>query len=81
VNGVAAGSLSVTASGITDNPFTGGIGASGGSGAAFASAAHQHVINNITGGTSGSLSVSASGTSGAFSLVQPTRILNYLIRI
>jgi microcystin-dependent protein len=81
VNGSTAGSLSVTASGITDNPFTGGIGASGGPGDSFASAAHQHVVNNITGGTSGSLSVSASGTSGAFSVVQPTRILNYLIRI
>ena len=81
VNGATAGSLSVTASGITDNPFTGGIGGAGGSGEAFASSAHQHVVNNITGGTSGSLSVSASGTSGAFSVVQPTRILNYLIRI
>jgi microcystin-dependent protein len=80
VSGATAGSLSVAASGISDNPFTGGIGASGGSGEAFASSAHQHAVN-VAGGTSGSLTVSASGTSGAFSVVQPSRVLNYLIRI
>jgi microcystin-dependent protein len=78
VTGSATGSLSVSASGITDNPFTGGIGASGGSGEAFASVAHQHVVNNITGTAGGTLSVSANG---AASTVQPSRILNYLIRI
>jgi microcystin-dependent protein len=39
---------------------------------------HKHVSNiNIP----VSVSVSASGTSGAFSIVQPSRVLNYLIRI
>lgn len=78
VTGSASGSLSVSASGTTDNPFTNGIGASGGPGEAFASAAHQHVINNVTGTASGTLSVSANGAASA---VQPSRVLNYLIRI
>ena len=49
-------------------PVTGGDGRANTSG-------HYHA-----GSTSGSLSVAASGTSGAFSIVQPGLVLNYAIR-
>lgn len=43
---------------------------------AVAAPAHGHLVN-----VNGSLSVTASGTSGAFSIVQPSRVLNQIIAI
>jgi microcystin-dependent protein len=79
VSGGTAGSLSVSVSGVTDPPnhIVEAYAASSG---LIPSTIHQHAFNG-TGATSGALSVSASGTSGAFSVIQPTLVLNYLIRI
>jgi microcystin-dependent protein len=76
VSGSTSGSLNVI--GTTTAPISGvgPVDAAGGG-----NAADQNHVHNVAGNTAGSLSVSASGTSGAFSVVQPTRILNYLIRI
>jgi microcystin-dependent protein len=81
VSGSTSGSLSVNVTSTSmDGPSTNttsnpGVGQNHGG--------ENHIHNNIqsSGGTSGSLFVSASGTTGAFSIVQPTMILNYLIRI
>ncbi|SEP41462.1 Microcystin-dependent protein [Rhodospirillales bacterium URHD0017] len=81
VSGSTSGSLSVNVASFSmDGPSTNttsnpGVGQNHGG--------ENHIHNNIqsAGATSGSLFVSASGTSGAFSIVQPTMVLNYLIRI
>jgi hypothetical protein len=81
VTGNTAGSLAVSVTSASmDGPSTNttsnpGVGQNHGG--------PDHIHNNMVshGATSGALSVFASGMSGAFSVVQPTRILNYLIRI
>jgi len=81
VSGGTTGSLSVNVTSFSmDGPSTNttsnpGVGQTHGG--------ENHIHNNVqsAGATSGSLFVSASGTSGAFSIVQPTMVLNYLIRI
>ena len=78
VAGITGGSLSVTVNG--NAAPTGSEVAAAVSGSGASSVAHDHTVT-ATGLTSGTLSVSASGTSGAFSVVQPSRVLNYLIRI
>ncbi|MFZ5784022.1 MAG: hypothetical protein ACOY4R_27810 [Pseudomonadota bacterium] len=80
VSGSTAGSLSVSGTGLSDNPVTGGIGAAAGPGASYAPAAHQHVTP-ITGATSGNLSVSASGTTAAATNVQPTMLFYAIIKL
>lgn len=78
VSGGTSGGLSVTASGTTgvDNSLTNvTVGPT-----SVAAHTHNHDVT-VFGSTSGSLSVAASGTSSAFSVVQPTSVLNYLIRI
>jgi microcystin-dependent protein len=78
VSGSTFGSISVS---VTGNAVASGsevAAASSGTGAS--SVAHDHAVS-ATGLTSGALGVSASGTSSAFSVVQPTRVLNYLISI
>jgi microcystin-dependent protein len=79
VGGSTSGSLSVSVSGTTGGPASDIRGMNPG-GDEAAGPGHIHNLTG-TGTASGSLSVSASGTSSAFSVVQPTRILNYLIRI
>lgn len=80
ISGVTGGTLSV--SGTTGDPTHGfgTAGSGGGTGFSYAGPAHGHAI---AGSTSGSLSVSGSfsgsGTSNAFSIVQPTIIGNYAI--
>ncbi len=83
VSGGTAGSLSVntTSFAMDGSSATQNISQGGGAGADAAHVGHTHANVRSAGATSGSLSVSASGTSGAFSVVQPTRVLNYLIRI
>jgi hypothetical protein len=78
VAGSTGGSLSVVVSAITmDGPNT--ITTSNpGVGQNHGGPDHRHANIISTGGTSGSLSVAASGSH---STVQPTRVLNYLIRI
>lgn len=76
VSGGTSGSLSVTVSGITDPPND-IIAVYAASSGLMPSTIHQHAFHG-TGSASGSLSVSASGSAGA---VQPTRVLNYLIRL
>ncbi len=77
ISGGTAGSLSVN--GITDVDSASSATQSGGP---LAVSGHTHT-HTISGGTSGSLTVagSFSGSSASFSVVQPTMILNYLIRI
>lgn len=85
ISGGTAGSLSVSASGFSDGPSNGQGNANSGSGSSFnfANMAHQHIVN-VSGATSGSLSVSGSasvsGSTSAVTNVQPTIILNYLIK-
>ncbi len=80
VSGSTAGSLSVSTTSIAmDGPNALWNVADGPTSVALGSHTHGNVVS--VGATSGALSVSASGTSGAFSVVQPTRVLNYLIRI
>jgi microcystin-dependent protein len=71
VNGVATGSL-----GYTTNTASAGtaVYASGGGGMATGYD-HYH-----TGTTTGYLNVNASGTSGSFSILQPSLVLNYVVR-
>ncbi len=76
VSGSTSGSLSV--SGATTAPISGGANFVGGGEGAGINDQHVH---SVSGSTGGSLAVTASGTSSAFSIVQPTRVLNYLIRI
>jgi microcystin-dependent protein len=73
VSGSTSGTLGV--SGTTDVPGSGAANWQPGPDASVNSS-HQH---NFSGTAAGTLSV--SGTASAFSVVQPTRILNYLIRI
>jgi microcystin-dependent protein len=77
ISGGTAGSLSVT--GITDVDNASSATQAGGP---LAVAGHVHV-HAISGSTSGSLTVagSFSGSSASFSVVQPTMILNFAIRI
>ena len=77
ISGGTAGSLSIN--GITDVDSASSATQSGGP---LAVSGHTHT-HTVSGGTSGSLSVagSFSGSSASFSVVQPTMILNYLIRI
>lgn len=80
VGGSTAGSLSVATTSISmDGPNYLWNVADGPTSVALGSHTHSNVVS--VGSTSGALSVSASGASGAFSVVQPTRVLNYLIRI
>jgi microcystin-dependent protein len=80
VSGGTAGSLSVNVGGQQQGDYSLLRGAQGTDGPLVPqNGATSTVI--ASGNTSGSLSVSASGTSGAFSIIQPTMILNYLIRI
>lgn len=80
VSGGTAGSLSVNVGGQQYGDYSLLRGAQGTDGPLVPqNGATSTVI--ASGSTSGSLSVSASGTSGAFSIIQPTMILNYLIRI
>lgn len=70
--GSTSGSLSY--SGSTDsNNFAGNA---GGGGTDFAASPHQHTYN---GTTTGSLTVAATGTSSAFSIVQPTILMNKIV--
>jgi microcystin-dependent protein len=80
VSGNTSGTLTVNTTSITmDGPnLSHGFG-DGPTLGAHGSHTHANVLS--TGSATGTLSVSAGGTSGAFSVVQPTRILNYLIRI
>jgi microcystin-dependent protein len=71
VSGSATGTLTGTADVNTAGEVAAAV-----SGAGAAGVAHSHPVS-----VSGSLAVSASGTSGAFSVVQPTIILNQMIRI
>lgn len=80
VSGSTAGSLSVSTTSIAmDGPNSAWNVADGPTLVALGNHTHSNVVS--VGTTSGALSVSASGTSSAFSIVQPTRVLNYLIRI
>lgn len=80
VSGSASGTLAVSTTSITmDGPNLTHSFADGPTLGAHGSHTHANVLS--TGSATGALSVSAGGTSGAFSVVQPTRILNYLIRI
>ena len=80
VSGSTAGSLSVSTTSVAmDGPNSAWHVADGPTLVALGSHTHANVVS--VGATSGALTVSASGTSGAFSVVQPTRVLNYLIRI
>jgi microcystin-dependent protein len=79
VSGSTAGSLSVSVSGnAAANAGQAGNAVGGGEGGPFNTNNHDHTVTG-SGLTSGSLTV--SGTAAAGSSVQPTRILNYLIRI
>ncbi|MPZ32058.1 MAG: hypothetical protein GEV13_13860 [Rhodospirillales bacterium] len=78
VSGTTGGSLSVSVSGATNAAGSATTAQSGG-GTNVTDVTHNHAFSG-TGATSGSLSVFASGTSSAFSVVQPTRVLNYIIR-
>jgi microcystin-dependent protein len=71
VNGIASGTIS----GTTDAENLGFVAAAP-SGSGAAQYQHTHAFR-----ASAVLGVSASGTSGAFSVVQPTRILNKVLRI
>jgi microcystin-dependent protein len=80
VSGSTAGSLSVSTTSIAmDGPDLLWNVADGPTSVALGSHTHGNVVS--VGSTSGALSVSASGTSNSFGVVQPTRVLNYLIRI
>jgi microcystin-dependent protein len=79
VSGATAGSLSVSVSGATAGAGSATTAQSGG-GTEVTDSTHNHTFS-AGGATSGSLSVFASGTSVAFSVVQPARVLNYLICI
>lgn len=80
VSGGTAGSLSVNVGGQQQGDYSLLRGAQGSDGPLVPQNGATSTVT-ASGSTSGSLSVSASGTSGAFSIIQPTMILNYLIRI
>jgi microcystin-dependent protein len=71
VSGSATGSMTGTADGDTANEVASAV-----SGTGAKALVHTHFVT-----VSGTLSVSASGTSGAFSIVQPSRVMNQIIRI
>ena len=81
VGGAASGSLAVntTSTGMDGPSAVQTLSQGGGAGVDVAHVSHGHANVNSFGGTSGSLSVSASGASAAFSVVQPTRVGNYAI--
>ena len=81
VGGATSGSLAVntTSTGMDGASAVQNISQGGGAGVDAAHVGHTHANVNSIGGTSGSLSVSASGVSAAFSIVQPTRVGNYAI--
>jgi microcystin-dependent protein len=81
VGGATSGSLAVntTSTGMDGASAVQTISQGGGAGVDAAHVGHTHANVNSVGGTSGSLSVSASGASAAFSIVQPTRVGNYAI--
>ncbi|WP_422001759.1 phage tail protein [Reyranella sp.] len=70
------GSASGVLTGQTSGPTSGQGNCVGGGSGQASDWSHVH---NVT--VSGSLGISASGVSSAFSIVQPTRVLNYAIRI
>jgi microcystin-dependent protein len=80
VSGGTGGSLSVNVGGQQQGDYSLLRGAQGTDGPLVPQNGATSTVT-ASGSTSGSLSVSASGTSGAFSIIQPTMILNYLIRI
>jgi len=75
VSGSATGTVNV--SGATSAPISGVGTSTPGPGAA----ADDNHVHTVTASGSANLPVNASGTSGAFSIVQPTYILNQIIRI
>jgi microcystin-dependent protein len=81
VGGATSGSLAVNtiSTGMDGASAVQSISQGGGAGVDAAHVGHTHANVNSVGGTSGSLSVSASGASAAFSIVQPTRVGNYAI--
>jgi microcystin-dependent protein len=81
VGGVTSGSLAVntTSFGMDGPSVVQTISQGGGAGVDVAHVSHGHANVVSFGGTSGSLVVNASGTSAAFSVVQPTRVGNYAI--
>jgi microcystin-dependent protein len=78
VSGSTAGSLLVNVTGQQNGDYSLLRGAQGTDGPLVAQNGSSSTVV-ASGSTSGSLSVLASGTSGAFSVVQPTRVGNYLI--
>jgi microcystin-dependent protein len=81
VSGGTSGSLAVntTSTGMDGPTAVQNISQGGGAGVDAAHIGHTHANVHSIGSTSGSLSVSASGASAAFSVVQPTRVGNYAI--
>jgi microcystin-dependent protein len=81
VGGSTSGTLTVNTTSISMNAPSTITTSNPGVGQNHGGNDHTHA-NVVSAGTAfGSLSVSASGTSGAFSVVQPSRILHYLILI
>ena len=76
VSGTAAGGITVTSISMDGPSSTFGT---AGNTDVCASGTHTHA--NVVSTGNATLAVSASGTSGAFSIVQPTYILNQIIRI
>lgn len=83
-SGITGGSLSVAVSGGTDVSFqTANVGG-GGTNVSADSHVHSFTGNGATSGTlscTGFISGSATGSSAAFSIVQPTLVVNYLINL
>jgi microcystin-dependent protein len=81
VGGATSGTLAVNtiSTGMDGASAVQSISQGGGAGVDAAHVGHTHANVNSIGGTVGSLSVSASGASAAFSVVQPTRVGNYAI--
>lgn len=79
-SGTASGSLTVSASGTTDIPSSDPPNRSGSGGINVAGSAHVHTVT-VTGTTSGTMSVTTTGTTASATNVQPTIVLNYLIKI
>lgn len=79
ISGSASGSMGVSVSGNT-NAESQGFVAAAVSGGGAAQWQHTHAFTG-TGSASGTLSVSGSGGSAAFSIVQPSIVLNYIINL
>jgi microcystin-dependent protein len=77
ISGTASGGISVTSTGMDTENVTNTFAA--GSGSTQTVAGQGHVHGNVN--SSGSANLSVSGSTASVTNVQPTMILNYLIRI